>query len=160
MAANSSENTSLLIPPRTFVEQAVQPLEAIQMLSFFLWGIYTVLYFVYVYFRVKQDQFNKRSRIYPVSLTALYLVIAMFTLVYTLSINQAMISDTMIGLSFDPSLSASIGVDNSPDSHYFAFLNLNFGALILFMVENCIADGVLASNFRDVHHTVALTLLC
>ncbi|KIK62320.1 hypothetical protein GYMLUDRAFT_556165 [Collybiopsis luxurians FD-317 M1] len=143
MVANSSVYPSWLVPPIMFVQQTVQPLEAIQLLSFFLWGIYTVLFIVYVYFRVKQDQFNTRPRLYIVSLTALYLVIAVLTLLYTLSFNQAIISDTMIELTFDSSFSPSVGLDDIPDSHYFEFLSLNFGSTILYLIANCIADGVL-----------------
>ncbi|KAF5373194.1 hypothetical protein D9757_010552 [Collybiopsis confluens] len=144
MVANSAGNATFLINPVTYVERAIMPVEAILIISFALWGIYTVLFCTYVYFQVNFFNWSrKRPFLYPVSLVVLYILITFQSILSTLSLNRALTSNTMIQLTFNPSFLSSVASGQGPDSGYFDFLRLNFGAEVAYMTASFIADGIL-----------------
>ncbi|KAF5373212.1 hypothetical protein D9757_010546 [Collybiopsis confluens] len=142
MVANSAGNATILIDNAMFVEQAVQPLEIIQFVYFALWGMYSVLFCVYIYFRGNLlNRTRKRPLIYPASLILLYLFITIHTILSTMSFNRALTSNTIIQLSYDPSFSLSAA--SEPDSRYREFLDFDFAAEVCYMIASLIADGIL-----------------
>ncbi|KAF5373199.1 hypothetical protein D9757_010551 [Collybiopsis confluens] len=143
--SGNAGNATLSITPVVYVEKSAQPLQAILLTTFALWGIYSVLFCTYIYFQVYFFQRSRKRRfIYPVSLIALYILITAHTIFSTLSFNRALTSETMIELTYNPSFLSSVaGTHSSPDSRFFDFLRFNMAGEVSYMIASFIADGIL-----------------
>ncbi|KAF9065737.1 hypothetical protein BDP27DRAFT_1331505 [Rhodocollybia butyracea] len=129
------ETQDFLITPIRYVEQVVEPLEIIKMAKLFLQGIYTVLFWLYIYFQIVQRPARKKPKFYIISLSLLYVLITSVTILYVTSTYESLISGTMIGLTFSPSFrQLSVDQHTNPDIQYFAFLDQNTSMMTIYMI--------------------------
>ncbi|KAE9391685.1 hypothetical protein BT96DRAFT_1023951 [Gymnopus androsaceus JB14] len=107
----------------------------VTMFTFFFYGIYTVLVWMYIY--LQSQHHRRRHYFYQISLALLYLLITILTVLYTLSIYQKETSNLAFAIAEDEP------VLPKPNTHDYVYLNLDMAANAGFMIANILADTIL-----------------
>ncbi|KIK63563.1 hypothetical protein GYMLUDRAFT_40609 [Collybiopsis luxurians FD-317 M1] len=132
----NSTSVDNVISPVEYMTLVGQPAGFVSIFTFFLYGIYSVLFWVYLYLELRQSGPRRRPTLFQISILSLYILITVLTILYTSSVYHAITSQTMLELSFQLPVSKL-------DTNYFSFLTLNAAAMGVYMTANSIADLVL-----------------
>ncbi|KIK63112.1 hypothetical protein GYMLUDRAFT_41427 [Collybiopsis luxurians FD-317 M1] len=109
------------------------------MTTFFLYGLYSLLFCIYVQMQIRNSRSHRHHRpiFFRLSIPALFFLITLNVILWTISTYELLRSQTLMDwVSGRQSLA-------EPDAHYFGFWNFGLAAAAVLIVASTMADALL-----------------